>query len=498
MMSDLLTPLLLPLMVATPLIAALVSILVGSKRLRVGISLLFAILQVLIALGLVLFLSTYQSAIRYELGGWGAPLGIDLTVDGLSALMLMLSSVLVLVLSLYSSQYFSHQDSVRFWPLWWLLIAGLNAVFLAADAFNIFVALEIMGLSAVALVSLGGSRAALMSALRYALVGLLGSLLYLLGVALLYRAYGTLDLLMLSTVADHNPLTWVSLSLISLGLLLKTALLPLHFWLPAAHSSAPAPVSAVLSALVVKASFYLLMRFWFDVLSPATNEIGMTALGVLGAVAIIWGCVAALRAQRLKLLIAYSTVAQIGYLFLLFPLATASGSSMINAGTIAAVVYFILAHALAKAAMFLAAGDIQSYYGHDNINKLKGLVLTLPMAVATFAIAGVSLIGLPPSGGFIAKWLLLESAISSGKWWWAVIMLMGGLLAALYIGKVLSIAFNQDIDRPTVHRPAQNRSAFYGFTLAILAVFCGFNTEWVLNLLEVQFERPLMTSGGVQ
>lgn len=493
-------PALLPLVVGLPLLAAIVSLAITSQRPRAFLCNLFAGSHTVIVILLLLNMTNNGGVQRYSLGGWGAPLGIDLAVDGLALIMLLVTSVLVLILSLYSHWYFTNQaKATRFWPLWWLLIAGLNCAFVAADAFNIYVALEMIGLAAVALVALADTRTALSAALRYALVGLLGSLCYLMGVALLYRAYGTLDLAHLATLVEAEPVTWATLSLISVGLLLKTALLPLHFWLPPAHASAPAPVSAALSALVVKASFYLLIRFWLDVLSPAVTEVAANFLGVLGAIAIVWGCIAALRAKRLKLMIAYSTVAQLGYLFLLFPLAQSYNEPIAqNNAALAAVACFIVAHALAKAAMFLAAGNILASFGHDEIDKLQGLASYQPIALATFAIAGVSLIGLPPSGGFIAKWLMLNVAFDTGQWWYVVIMLAGGLLAAMYVGRLLNVAFTQphspDDAAPESVKSFPGGMANCGLALATLAVLLGFNAEWILNLLQ-DSQSSLLNTG---
>lgn len=492
---------LLPLLVGLPLIAAIACVVIRSTRGLALVSALFAVAQLLVVTLLLLAFQDAADPWRYTLGGWGAPLGIDLAVDGLALVLLLTTAILVLVLSFYSVGYFV--DAAKrsgFWPLWWLLVAGLNAAFIAADAFNIYVALEIIGLAAAALVALAGTPTALSAALRYALVGLLGSLCYLLGVALLYRAYGTLDLAQLGVQAQADSLTWAALALISGGLLLKTALLPLHFWLPAAHASAPVPVSAVLSALVVKASFYLLLRFWLEVLTPATTELAANFLGLLGAAAIFWGCLAALRARRLKLLVAYSTVAQLGYLFLLFPLAlTGNLSAVHGTGAVVAVTYFIIAHALAKAAMFLAAGNILAACGHDELRGLRGLACYQPLPLLVFAIAGVSLIGLPPSGGFIAKWLLLNAAISSGQWWWVVVILAGGLLAALYIARMLNIAFSQvDADRVTTTiRPVPRVMTLCGLVLALLAVLLGVNAEWLIALLDSGNAAPQpVTAGG--
>ena len=503
---------LLPALVVLPLLAAIVTMLLPGHRLRAWASVAFAILQLVLASALLAWLSggvevSDPQIRRYALAGWGAPLGIDLYVDGFAALMLAVTAALGLVLSIYSGFYFSDpQKAAQFWPLWWLLIVGLNALFLAADAFNIYVALEILGLASVALVALEGSRAALTAALRYLLVGLLGSLCYLLGVALLYRAYGTLDLAQLATVVQPTASSWAALAMITAGLLLKTALLPLHFWLPPAHASAPAPVSAALSALVVKAPFYLLARFWLDTLAPAATDYGLQLLGVLGATAVIWGSLQAFRARRLKLMVAYSTVAQLGYLFLLFPLAIgASAGSGLSGAAVNAVAYFIVAHACAKAAMFLAAGNIMRAAGHDEIDRLGGLARHQPLSLFTFAIAGASLIGLPPSAGFTAKWLLLSAAIDSAQWWWVLVILAGGLLAAMYVFRVLNLAFisTEGSNLLPASQEAGIRSVpalmpLCGFALAIIAILLGFNAQWLLELVNVGAPAtvPLLNRGG--
>ena len=495
---------LLPTLVGLPLIAAILTTLLKSHGLRASISIAMALTQFMIAAALLSWLSGSGTSLetqyqRYSLAGWGAPLGIDLAIDGFAALMLMLTAALTLVLTVYSRYYFFEPHSrldktARFWPLWWLLSMGINALFLSGDIFNIYVTLEIIGLAAVSLVALDGSRAALTAALRYLLVGLLGSLCYLLAVALLYRAYGTLDLAQLSAIAEPTAITWAALILITTGLLLKTALVPLHFWLPLAHGSAPAPVSAILSALVVKTSFYLLARFWLDTLAPAATDSGLLMLGILGAAAIFWGSIQALRATRLKLMVAYSTVAQLGYLFLLFPLALpdedARGAGL-SGPAVSAIGYFIVAHACAKAAMFLAAGNIMRTFGHDEIARLRGLAKYMPLSLLTFAIAGASLIGLPPSAGFLSKWLLLNVAIDTAQWWWAIIILMGGLMAAMYVFRVLNIAFTS-VDEEAQTEPKNlpiNKlptiMSLCAFLLAMLTVVLGFNAELILDLVTV-------------
>ena len=419
-----------------------------------------------------------NSVYRHAVGGWGAPLGIDLYADGLSLLMLAVTALVGFGASVYSVGYFEREDSVRFWPIWLFLLAALNALFLSADVFNLYVTLELMGLAAVALVALTGGRDALSGAMRYLLATLLGSLTYLFGVTLLYHGFGSVDIAILAARVETSLTVKAALALMSVGLLLKTALFPLHFWLPPAHASAPTPVSALLSALVVKASFYILLRLWLTIFGPFSEGVDIW-LGLLGAAAILWGSLQALRQTRLKLLVAYSTVAQIGYLFLVFPLARGAGVSAWNAA-----MYLALSHALAKAAMFLAAGNLLRFGGHDRIADLDRVVQRLPLTAGAFALAGVSIMGLPPSGGFIGKWLLLEAALAQGRWDLAAVVVLGGLLAAGYVFKVLGYAFTQ---ASVTHAPRAVSASmeWAALLLAFGAILLGFLAPLVLSLLGI-------------
>ena len=260
----------------------------------------------------------------HRLGGWSAPLGIDLRVDGFALFMLLVTAVVSVVVSLYAPAYFAGSGGRKlsgFWPPFLMLWSALNALFVSSDIFNLYFTLELLALAAVSLVALAGTRPALRAALRYLFVSLAASLFFLLGVALIYGHHATVDLELLAEVARPGPLTWVAAALMIGGLMAKAALFPLHFWLPPAHANAPVPVSALLSALVVKGAVYIIVRLWFDGLGAVTTPMAAQLLGALGAAAIFWGSAQALRAPRLKLLVAYSTVAQLGYLFLLVPLA---------------------------------------------------------------------------------------------------------------------------------------------------------------------------------
>jgi len=427
----------------------------------------------------------------HRVGGWSAPLGIDLRVDGLAAMMLAITAVIGAMVTLYAPAYLAagHHapaEQQRFWPPFLMLVAALDALFLSSDIFNLYVTLELLALAAVTLVALAGERAALEAAMRYLFVSLSASLLYLLGVGLVYGQCATLDLALLAgRTAAGGPALWVAAAVMSGGLLAKAALFPLHFWLPPAHANAPAPVSALLSSLVVKGPLYILLRLWFEGVSGLLTPSAAQLFGALGAAAIFWGSLNALFAPRLKLLVAYSTVAQLGYLFLLIPLAAGAedGFAAWSGGLI-----FLAAHACAKTAMFLSAGNMVHAAGNDRICDLDGITHARPVSAFTFGLSGMSLVGLPPSGGFAGKWLLLRAALARGQWWWVAVLLLGSLLAAGYVIRVLFRAFTR-VDSPADTRPVPRMMEWTAFGLAVLAAGLGFAASGSARLLRVGAPR---------
>lgn len=433
-----------------------------------------------VAVAAAIFAAIWQSGqpLSYIVGAWQPPLGIALRADGISAAMLLTTAIVMGAVGLFAAKDFGQPrqtPEVRapfvFWPLMFGIWSGLNAVFVGGDLFNLYVALELLTFAAVPLVCLKGGETTLKAALRYMLFALLGSMLYLLGTAMLYGAYGTLDIVLLSQRARPEPVAWIAAALMTMGLLAKTALFPLHLWLPPAHAGAPPAGSAVLSALVVKGSFFLIVRLWFDALPALRDPAAAQLLASMGAGAILFGSVLALRQQRLKLLVAYSTVAQIGYLFFLFPLVAAADPWSGFAWTGGWLQ--VMSHAFAKAAMFMAAGLIAEGLGHDRIADLRGAGRVLPLTLFAFGLAGLSLMGIPPSGGFTAKWLLLVAAVMEGQWWWAMVMLIGGLLAGGYVFMVLGKAFNAGAEKPVLVAPVDRTRELVALALALCAILLG-------------------------
>jgi len=247
--------------------------------------------------------------------------------------------------------------------------------------------------------------------------------------------------------------------------------------------------AALLSALVIKASLFVLWRV-FSQLAPTTSfaPVIATAVGAAGAVGVVWGGILALRRDRLKTIVAYSTVAQVGYLVLLLPLlSTAGGEAAWSGGIVLAV-----AHGLAKAAMFLAAGALAIAYGGDRIDGLHGALSRMPLAVATIGVAGVSLAGLPPALGFVGKWQLLQGALAADAWWWVAVLLVGGLLTFAYTGRMIAAMFNVPGEDPPPPRTTPGRAlSIVPFALAAASLVLGLFPAPLADLL-----AGTLTGGG--
>lgn len=416
-----------------------------------------------------------RGPLRHAVSAWGVPLGITLRADALAVVMLSAFAVVGPLVAAYACAYFAAGRRHQFLSLWLFAWAALDALALSADVFNLYVTLELVTLASVALVILERSRAALSAGLRYLLLSLVGSLFYLIGVALLYPETATLDLELLGQRSGSAPATRAAFGFMTAGLFLKSGLFPLHAWLPPAYVSAPPPATALLSALIGKAPFIVLVRLWREVFVVVVGAGTATLAGALGAASVVWASLFALRQRRLKGVLAYSSLAHVGYLLLLFPLESARAY--------AGVVYVAISHAVASASMFVAAGIVERSVGRDDLEALKGVARRRPLTFFALGLAGMSLMGLPPSGGFVGKWLLARAAIERGQWWWAVLVIVGGLLAAAYFFPILRGAF-LPLPRGTHLRPIPRRVELVSLTLAAVAVTMGIAPGRIVALLE--------------
>jgi formate hydrogenlyase subunit 3/multisubunit Na+/H+ antiporter MnhD subunit len=473
--------LLLALAVLVPFAGVLVALVAGGRRAQ-HIALATVAVGLVIALAIARQHLTSGDMLVYLLGGWAPPLGVALRADGIAVTMLVVVAVVLSGIAVYACADFGTPDGIAearaplsFWLLLLAVWGSLNLVFVSGDLFTLYVALELLTFAGVPLVCLDGRGETLRAALRYLIFALLGSVLYLLGAVLLYGAYGTLDMQLLALHVRPDAPTLVAAALMTTGLLAKTALFPLHIWLPPAHAGAPAAASAILSALVIKGSWFLVVRLWFDVFPAIVTPAAGQLLAACGATAIVVGSVVALRQERLKLLVAYSTIAQIGYLFLMFPLAFDAASGLLvhgpvlNGGVLQAA-----AHATAKAGMFMAAGLVYAALGHDRIADLAGVARALPITVLAFAVSGVALMGVVPSGAYLAKKLLLDAAEQSGQWWWTAVLQGGAVFTAGYVVLVLVSALRRP-SAPIVSKVRIARSsqlAALALSLASLLLAC--------------------------
>lgn len=518
-------------LVLLPLLGAAISVLIGHRARRI----LAIIIAGLLVLLLVPVVSTVSSGAMPEiaLGGYEAPLGIHLRADGLSVAFLMLTMLVGTAVTIYAAVLPSSTgmqltagypntaawkaSHPGFWPLWLGCWAGLNAVFVSGDLFNTYVGIELVGLTAIGLVALGGPQS-WRAALRYLFIAVIGSLLFLVGVALIVSVTGTLDIQQSAVIirelltdggADNGTEVSVSFAviLITLGMAMKVALVPMHRWLIPAHSNAPSAVSPLMSALVIKAALFVLLRVWLELLGEPTELLTGFGwlLGMLGALALILGSILALRQSRLKPLIAYSTVAQVGYWFLLFPVLVAPdtgniidrpaadlSTDQVLSGAVAATVILALGHGLAKASLFLAAGFLKDVYGTDDITRLRGAGRHHPMLIMSVGFSAIGLVGLPVSLSFTGKWQLATTAVAAGHYWILAVLVAGTLLSAAYMLKILApllVESDDDIpDHAATHEAARHYPAIapaIPFVLGILVIVTGFAGVWINNLLTV-------------
>jgi len=527
-MTTTLTQFSLAALVLIPLLSSALSVLAsGHIRRIIGVS--TAIIVPLLSAPILVDVTAGET-VELALGGFAPSLGIALRADGLSALFLGMTALVGAVVTFYAAarpdstgtrqdqgSTVSRPGHAGFWPLWLGCWAGLNAVFVSGDLFNTYVGLELVGLTAVTLVALGG-RESWAKALRYLFIAVLGSLLFLVGVALIFSVTGSLDILesgaAIAELANQDAagLTPVvlALCLMSMGLALKLALVPLHGWLIPAHSSAPSAVSPLLSALVIKAALFVLLRCWLWVAGPIPQlSVLAWVLAGMGTAAILVGAVMALQQTHLKPLIAYSTVAQVGYWFLFFPLLMDPGTGSLEgqpgtelqdgavlAGALGGTVALALGHGLAKASLFLSAGHLKDLYGTDEITALRGAGRHHPMLVMSMGLSAVGLIGLPISLGFTGKWLLATSAVAAGHYWMVVVLVAGTLLSAAYLLKavapllIMSEDDNTTVTLPEAKVPTDDatltgRAQLAPFVLGLTTILTGFLGVWFTAVLEV-------------
>ena len=381
--------------------------------------------------------------LTYVLGGWPAPWGIEYRISAINAFVLVIVASIGTVVTPFALRSVEHEvDADRiplFYAAYLLCFTGLLGICATGDAFNIYVFLEISSLSSYVLIALGRDRRALTAAYQYLIMGSVGATFILIGIGLLYVLTGTLNVADLGeriqALPSSNTLQ-VAFTLLTVGFSLKLALFPLHLWLPNAYTLAPSAVSTFLSATATKVAVYMLLVFLFTIFGAAFTFGAMRldrVLLPLALLGVLVGSAVAIYQPNVKRLLAYSSVAQLGYI--------ATGVSMATVAGLAAGVIHLFNHALIKGSLFMAMGAVAYRVGSVRVDAMAGLGRTMPLTMAAFVISGLSLIGVPLTVGFVSKWLLVRAALESGLWPVAVVVLVGSLLAVVYVWRVVEVAY---------------------------------------------------------
>jgi multicomponent Na+:H+ antiporter subunit D len=426
-----------------------------------------------------------EGALHSHLGNWAPPIGIELVLDPLAALMTVLVSATAFI-SLAGSSEAVRRDlegrDTSFYALSLLLVAGMLGMVVTGDLFNLFVQLEVASLSAYALVA-AGRRGAPRAALNYLLIGSVGASLYLIGVGFLYAATGSLNMADVASRLVSGPLALTGAAFIMTGLSIKMALFPLHGWMPAAYSTAPSPSASLMGPLVTKVAAYALLRvlFWVYGIDTLRSDQAlaylMTALGWCGAIAIVAGGVLALIQKDLWRMLAYSSVSQVGIV--------AVGFSIANPDSLTGAILHIANDAVMKGALFLAAGVAWHRFGVRHVDQLGLLRGRAPWTTAIIAVSGVSLIGIPPLAGFFGKWYVLLGAIESGNTLFAIAILFGTVITAAYVFRLLEPLLFASRGEPeeTSNREGSFAAVGTGAAFALLIILFGLLNAPLANLV---------------
>ena len=430
------------LAVILPLLSAPLCLFLRRPRLAWLFAIIVSGLAMLISITLLQQVMA-SGTIAYEMGGWGAPWGIEYRVDKLNAYLLLIitsiSTVVLLAAHTSIEKEIPEYRHTLFYVLYLLSLAGMLGIVTTGDAFNVFVFLEISSLSAYALIALGKDRRALWASYQYLIMGTIGATFILIGIGLIYQMTGTLNMDDLSRrlpEVEQTRTVFTAFAFIIVGVCLKIALFPLHRWLPNAYAYAPSIVTAFLAATSTKVAVYLLIRFTFSIFGNSfsfTTVPLQTIFVILGLSGIFAASTTAIFQKNVKHLFAYSSVAQIGYMIVGFSISTTTG--------LMATLLHLFNHALMKSALFLALGAVVYRIGSVQLNQFHGLGRQMPFTMAAIVIGGLSLIGVPLTVGFVSKWYLVLAALENGWWPVAVLILLGSLLAIVYVWRIVEAAY---------------------------------------------------------
>ncbi|PIW27097.1 MAG: cation:proton antiporter [Rhodospirillales bacterium CG15_BIG_FIL_POST_REV_8_21_14_020_66_15] len=423
--------------------------------------------------------------IIYEIGNWPPPWGIEYRIDAANALVLVIITAIGAITLPYAKASVEKEVSepriYLFYLMYMLCLTGLIGITTTADAFNLFVFLEISSLSSYVLISLGGSRRALTASYRYLVMGTLGATFYIIGVGMMYMMTGSLNMADLATLlpaVDHTRTVLAAFAFVVVGLGLKLAMFPLHTWLPNAYAFAPSAVTVFLASTATKVAIYALLRLVLTVFG-GTDLFNVTHISlmlvILAVIGMFAGAFVAIFQKDVKRMLAYSSVSQVGYMVLGIGLATAAG--------VTGSIVHLFNHAVMKGAAFMAVGAMFYVVGSVRLDDLAGIGKRMPVTTAVFLVAGLSLIGTPVTVGFISKWQLVQAAIELGWWYVAAGVLLSSLLAIAYVWRVVEVAYLQAPPEGAALRTEAPVSMLVPMiVLAAAAVWFGIDGDTTLRL----------------
>lgn len=474
------------LIVVAPLLAAALIVLLNNKKGAWLITLITSLFCFYASINMLHMLQEVD-ALVYTLGGWDAPLGIELKIDGLSALLLLILSGSASLTSIYAlksvEKEIPEENQVLFYTAFLLVMAGLIGISITGDAFNVFVFLEISSLSTYALISMGRDRRALHASYQYLIMGTIGATFILIGIGFMYVMTGTLNMADLAerlpAVADTSAIR-AAFAFITIGVGIKAAMLPLHQWLPNAYAYSPSVVSTFLAATATKVAVYVLIRFQmtifgmdFSLLEMPFDKI-LIALGTLG---VLGGSITAIYQNNVKRMLAYSSVAQIGYMLLAIGLASQPGFT--------AALLHIFNHALIKGTLFMALGIVCYRFVSAELSTMAGIGKTMPWTMAAFTIGGLSLIGVPGTAGFVSKWYLVTALLDASLWPLALLILVASILTLIYVGRVLEVAYFRSAPEGRKRQKVTPTMMAALWVFALSNIYFGFDTEISLGVSQL-------------
>ncbi|MGB5277777.1 MAG: monovalent cation/H+ antiporter subunit D family protein [Gammaproteobacteria bacterium] len=440
-----------------------------------------------------LFIASWQlsivmdgSIISYELGGWAPPWGIEYRIDPMNALVALIVAGIAAITLPYALRSVEmevpREKTALFYSAFLLCLVGLLGIVQTGDVFNLFVFLEISSLSSYVLIAMGRKRRALTAAYQYLIMGTIGATFLLIGIGLVYAETGTLNMLDLNQrlhpILDHRTVH-TAFAFIVVGIALKLALFPLHLWLPNAYTYSPSAISVFLAATATKVAVYIMLRMVFTVFSNDFVSITPTdhIFLLLGVVGVVMASISAIFQTDAKRLLAYSSIAQISYMVLGMGFASVLG--------LTATLVHVFNHALMKGALFMAVGAIVYRVGSSRLEELNGLGRRMPWTFTAIFIAGLSLIGIPGTAGFISKWYLVLAAIEQQSWLITLVILLGSLLAVIYMWKIIEVMFFRPASDSIVEvKEAPVSLLLPMWTLVLANLYFGINTELTVNVAD--------------